>query len=758
MSLLRHFTTCTLLLTGILGLQAQTQADLYKLANPTVVVDLSNGIRSDAPGSDCAHAIPLSDGEYSFEPTTNSSLTNILTWSSQLNTCLGSAPNQTWFEFTSIADGQLLFQITGQFDYDFLLLDATNFPCEQFDNYDSILPLPQVLDCSFSVSAVENGSANLIAGRRYILVVTNYSNMVDPFTLTVNSNGIVTPYAARLVTGRVYSDVNSNCIFDAEDFPIQDARAALVGSIQYDLSDSEGIYSLLLLPGQAGIVSISTETYSNLIWENLCADQQPIVQLDAGAADTINANVAFSSLVDCALPTVTTSVPFLRRCFTSARTVHYCNAGTIPAENVELTLRYDDGVSPVSIGAPYTFDGTYYRFQIGDLAIGACGNFVVIDSVSCENGIGSFGCVEAKISPIENCLSLPAEWDQSDLEVHAMCIDSSSVNFTVTNAGAGNMSMAMPYQVKRNGEVEDSGTLSLNAGESQSFTYANVNDLVTFAIDETFGNPFNTNAWALGDCNSEINFWGTNPEYGIADGQPWLDIDCDMIIGAYDPNDKFAWPFGIGNTNKIGRYENLEYRIRFQNTGNDTAFTIVVVDTISDLLNIETLRFTATSHPYTYEINNRVLTIRFDNIALPDSTTNLEGSIGYFRFMIDQMTDNPFTYQIENFADIYFDFNPPIRTNTVYRTVGEEALGIEQTNQEALQLFPVPSGDFVTVRFPEATTQIRVLDIQGRLIQTQAVQSPQEVIAVSTLRDGIYLIEASAKSGKVYHSKFIVRH
>jgi uncharacterized repeat protein (TIGR01451 family) len=339
-----------------------------------------------------------------------------------------------------------------------------------------------------------------------------------------------------------------------------------------------------------------------------------------------------------------------------------------------------------------------------------------------------------------------------------MCIDSSSVNFTVTNAGAGNMSMAMPYQVKRNGEIEDSGTLSLNSGESQSFTYANVNDLVTFAIDETSGNPFNTNAWALGDCNSEINFWGTNPEYGIADGQPWLDIDCDMIIGAYDPNDKFAWPFGIGNTNKIGRYENLEYRIRFQNTGNDTAFTIVVVDTISDLLNIETLRFTATSHPYTYEINNRVLTIRFDNIALPDSTTNLEGSIGYFRFMIDQMTDNPFTYQIENFADIYFDFNPPIRTNTVYRTVGEEALGIEQTNQEALQLFPVPSGDFVTVRFPEATTQIRVLDIQGRLIQTQAVQSPQEVIAVSTLRDGIYLIEASAKSGKVYHSKFIVRH
>jgi uncharacterized repeat protein (TIGR01451 family) len=760
MSILRQITISAFLATAFLSLQAQTPADLFKLANPTVVVDLSNGLRSESPGSDCAHAIPLADGEYFFEPTTSSSINNIINTTGALSSCLGSAPNQTWFEFTASSNGTVQMFITGQQDYDFIFMDATDFPCEQFDSYDGSFNLPEILDCSYSASSNEEVNATLIAGRRYILVVTNFSNMADPFGLSINSNGIVTPYAARLVWGQIYSDVNDNCIFDEGDFPIQDARASLLGTIQYDISDSLGIYSLLLSPGQEGIISINTDTYFNLIWENLCPEQQPFVQLAAGAADTITANVAFTSLVDCALPTVSTSVPFLRRCFTSTRTLRYCNSGTIPAENVEITLRYDDGITPVSINAPYTFDGTYYRFQVGDLAIGACGNIYIVDSVGCENGIGSFGCVEAEISPIENCLSLPAEWDQSDLNVGSICIDSSSVNFTVTNAGAGNMSMAMPYQVKRNGQLEDSGTLSLNSGESQSFTYANSNDLVTFAITETPGNPFNINAWALGDCNSAINFGGTNPEYSIADGQPWLDIDCDIIIGAYDPNDKFAWPFGEGSNKRIDRSDKLEYRIRFQNTGNDTAFTIVVIDTISDKLNLETLRFTANSHPYTYEINDRVLTMRFDNIALPDSSSNMAGSIGYFRFMIDQMEDNPANYVVENFADIYFDFNPPIRTNTEYRSVGEVALNVEKAEINSFTLFPVPASDLVTIQLAnknnDELSTVRLFDVSGRFIQAQQFNGNQISISVSNLNSGIYFIEVIQADGYKNSKRLIV--
>jgi uncharacterized repeat protein (TIGR01451 family) len=746
------------------GVDSQIQADIDKIANPVIVADLSHGSRSDAPGSDCAHAIPLVDGQFFFLPTINSNLSNIINQNNQsgfiLSSCLGSAPNQTWFEFTAADTGGVTILIQGQADYDYIFLDATNFPCEQFDVFDGSSGIPQTLNCSYSTSGMEQINNVIFPGRRYILVVTNYSNVPAPFMMQVFSSGNVIPVSGRIITGQVYSDVNNNCVFDGGDNPIQNSQASLVGTIIYDIADADGVYRLLMPASQEGTVMISNGSTSGLLWENLCPEQEPLISMDFGASDTIVANVAYSSIVECPLPSVNTSVPFLRRCFTSPRTVQYCNLGTLPVLNAEITLRYDQGVNPVSITVPYSFDGTFYRFPVGDLAIGACGSFVIIDSVGCENGINSFGCVEAEIGPVENCLSLPAGWDNSDLDVTATCIDSTTASFTVTNSGTGNMSMSMPYEVKRNGQFEDSGMLLLAAGQSQTFTYSNNNDLVTFAATETEGNPFNTIAWALSDCNSAINFGGTSPEYALADNQPWLDIDCDRIIGAYDPNDKFAWPFGTGNQWKIERTDNLEYRIRFQNTGNDTAFTVVVIDTLSDKLNLETLRFTGNSHSYTYELVDRVLTVRFDQIALPDSATNLAGSIGYFRFMIDQVEDNPANYVIENFADIYFDFNPPIRTNTEYRSVGEVALIAANEVNTSFDIYPVPASDLLNVQLNTNTTieisNVQVTDLSGRMIESLLFKGNKTQLNITELKAGIYFVSIINSNGIKSSQKLVV--
>lgn len=757
------------LIAGTTALIAQagyitpSEADLAKIAHPVLVTDLSNGLRSDAPGSDCSHAIPLTDGEFFFLPTTNSNLPNILNANNMggfvLSSCLGSAPNQTWFEFTAADTGGFTIIIQGQADYDYIFLDATDFPCEQFDAFDGSSGIPQLLNCSYSTSGVEQINNVIFPGRRYILVVTNYSNVPAPFMMQVFSGGNVIPISGRIITGRVYSDVNTTCEFDAGDNPIQNAQASLVGTIIYDIVGSDGVYKLLMPASQEGTVMISNGSTPGLLWENLCPGQVPLISLDFSESDSLVSDVAYSSIVECPLPSVSTSVPFLRRCFTSARTVQYCNLGTLPILNAEITLRYDQGVNPVSIGVPYSFDGTKYHFPVGDLAIGACGSFLIIDSVGCENGINSFGCVEAEIGPVENCLSLPAGWDNSDLVVTATCIDSTTASFTVTNSGIGNMSMSMPFEVKRNGQFEDSGMLLLAAGQSETFTYPNNNDLVTFAATETEGNPFNTIAWALSDCNSAINFGGTSPSYAIADAQPWLDIDCDRIIGAYDPNDKFAWPFGTGNQWKIERTDDLEYRIRFQNTGNDTAFTVVVVDTLSDKLNLETLRFTGNSHPFTYELVDRILTVRFDQIALPDSATNLAGSIGYFRFMVDQMEDNPASYVIENFADIYFDFNPPIRTNTEYRSIGEVALLVTDKENAFFEIYPVPARDLLNIQLiahSNEITHVQLLDLSGRIIQTSLFKGNKTELDVSSISCGIYFVSIINSNGIKISKKLVI--
>jgi uncharacterized repeat protein (TIGR01451 family) len=457
---------------------------------------------------------------------------------------------------------------------------------------------------------------------------------------------------------------------------------------------------------------------------------------------------------------VQTSTPFLRRCFTNTRLVQYGNYGSVSLPAGEILLRYEDGIQPVNIPLPYTFDGTFYRIAVEALAPGQTGNFYVTDSLGCENGLNSYACVEASYIPVPDCYDYPQEWDASDLEVHATCSDTTTATFTIGNAGSGNMSQAMPYEVRRNGLLEDSGTLQLSSGESVTYSYENSNDLLTFVVWETNANPFNALAWDMSDCNSALFFGGGSPAYAIQDQQPWLDIDCDVIIGAYDPNDKFAWPFGAGNAHQVERYDELEYRIRFQNTGNDTAFTVVLVDTLTEFLNPSTLRFTGNSDPFTYTLVDRVLTIRFDNIMLPDSSTDAEGSIGYIRFALEQTEDNPVNYSIENFADIYFDFNDPIRTNTAVRTVGEVALLNESTVQgNNLMIYPNPAQGEVFIGLPADVPPqgtIQLFDLFGKLVAAQPYMSANtQKIDVSLLSSGMYFIQVAGTSG-LFSGRFVI--
>ena len=61
---------------------------------------------------------------------------------------------------------------------------------------------------------------------------------------------------------------------------------------------------------------------------------------------------------------------------------------------------------------------------------------------------------------------------------------------------------------------------------------------------------------------------------------------CNFIVDSYDPNDKLAIPVGKGANFQILPNQELEYTIRFQNTGTDTAYTVRIVDTLDIDLDI----------------------------------------------------------------------------------------------------------------------------------------------------------------------------
>ncbi len=134
-----------------------------------------------------------------------------------------------------------------------------------------------------------------------------------------------------------------------------------------------------------------------------------------------------------------------------------------------------------------------------------------------------------------------------------------------------------------------------------------------------------------------------------------------VVTGSYDPNDKAVIPDGDIRL----KDSTLEYLVRFQNTGTDTAFTVVITDTMSNYLDLSTLEILGESHPMTYQIvNNNVLVFTFNNILLPDSNVNEPASHGYVAYKIRQQQSNVIGDVIENTANIYFDFNAPIITYT----------------------------------------------------------------------------------------------
>lgn len=128
-----------------------------------------------------------------------------------------------------------------------------------------------------------------------------------------------------------------------------------------------------------------------------------------------------------------------------------------------------------------------------------------------------------------------------------------------------------------------------------------------------------------------------------------------VVTGAFDPNDKTA----LGTPT----IDDVDYLIRFQNTGTDTAFTVVVVDTLASYFEPMSIHLITASHPYKLTIDKRILTFTFNKILLPDSIVNEKASHGFVRFKIKPQSWVTWAINTTNKAAIYFDYNEPIITN-----------------------------------------------------------------------------------------------
>jgi PKD repeat protein len=180
----------------------------------------------------------------------------------------------------------------------------------------------------------------------------------------------------------------------------------------------------------------------------------------------------------------------------------------------------------------------------------------------------------------------------------------------------------------------------------------------------------------------------------------------DSVRGPFDPNDKQVSPQGIGPVGYIEQGEQeMNYTVRFQNTGNDTAFHVQIRDTIDiNVLNALSFQRQIESHPYRLNIeDDSILVFDFDNIQLPDSTTDFDNSEGFVKFGMRHKNTLPSGTQIRNRAAIYFDSNAPIITNAVLNTIfaypvvslGPDSICVGDSLQASLGATGIPPFDFI---------------------------------------------------------------
>jgi hypothetical protein len=250
----------------------------------------------------------------------------------------------------------------------------------------------------------------------------------------------------------------------------------------------------------------------------------------------------------------------------------------------------------------------------------------------------------------------------------------------------------------------------------------------------------------------------TTNSFGAKDSFPLNNVDTlrDIVVGAYDPNDKEVSPKG----NITAATDKFNFTIRFQNTGTDTAFTVVVRDTLSDVWDPLTLKTIATSHPYRFVLKgNGIIEWHFQNILLPDSFRNEKASHGFIKFSI-QPKEIPLSIgvKLQNKAGIYFDFNAPIITNSTLNTVIKLPTKTTELQDNFATIYPNPAKDVLFIQLqntPFSVVHVDIYNALGQLVGTENIKERINTLKINHLTNGFYFVKIT-KGYQTQTGNFII--
>jgi hypothetical protein len=614
-----------------------------------------------------------------------------------------------------------------------------------------------IFSFEFTPLTLGNGNIEIVNDPVAIEIGTNF---LDQYCLESPPSEVAVDGA--VITGNVYHNIAGDCTLDAEDTRLENWMIEVNSGTNtfYIDTDEDGYYNILVDEGSYVLNLITPNTLWSSCVEEIVTPE--LVNNDSYTADFLAYPNTFCSLLN-----VDISAPFLRRCFDNNYYVNYCNEGTELAEDAYVEIELDPNMEFVDAGIPHTQDGQTVSFQVGDIPVGACGSFYLKVHILCETTtLGQTHCVTATIFPENDCTVPDAQWTGANLEVNGYC-DGDSVRFEIQNTGINPMENTVNFIVIEDDVmIIDEGLPLLDAQAVHLLSFPADGATYRTTVEQVPFHPsLDDPSLAIEACTIGAEFsTGFVTMFSNADEDSNIDIDCQENIGSYDPNDKAASPKGYRDQSFIKANMPIDYKLRFQNTGTDTAFRVIIKDELTENLDLSTIQLGSSSHDYEFSIEDgRTAVFTFNNIELVDSTTNEPGSHGFVKFKIDQVADHEDGTHIINSGDIFFDFNEAVVTNEVDLLIGTEFVEILSSiyptaPDVAINLYPNPSSDYIHVEVKnyalDKNASIHIMNNLGQTIITENIDQNSR-INTSGLSAGSYIFRIINDNVVIAYGTFV---
>lgn len=578
-----------------------------------------------------------------------------------------------------------------------------------------------------------------------------------PFAYRLDSLGNL---AQNHLSGTAFLDKDQDCLLDSDEYTVPNLVVEVQPGNEFALTDALGTYRMNVDSGHLGL-SIYSPFVSGIL--PLCHPGDSIPLYFPNLQDTLGGIDIPITLEDsCPRMQVEITGLSMRVCNISPLHVTYTNISADSITNAHVDVTLDPKLIFQNASLPHTVIGSnQFRFALPTTFPFQQGSFTIQAILDCNTSYNSSVCNTAHIYPDSGCPQVSPLWTGASLAVSGECLPGDSIQFRIENVGTGNMLAPTSFIIVEDDVLRYGGDVQLAMGMDTLIHIQGNGSTWGCFVDQVPNHPFNSIprvfVEACGQNSGGGYSFGHVTNHQQDDLEPFHSIDCQIARSSCDPNVKIPHPMGTMSEHRISAADQLEYMIRFQNIGNDSAFRVVIQDQLPPELDMGTFAMLSSSHPYSLQFYpDRVVEWTFDPIALVDSVTDPVGSQGFVKFVIQQEPGNVPGTRIENEADIYFDHHGAITTNRTWNTVFEsfdELLAVEvdeavEESGNALEVYPNPVETTLHFRFQAhgyRDLRFELFDLNGRRLRDRRFHRAQAFsVECGDLPSGIFLYRLSS--------------